>query len=74
MSGQALEQVVQGGRGVSVHGHIRNTTGHCPGQPAVDERALSRGLDLVISRGAFQTQQFCDFATLLKRTQLFGVI
>lgn len=42
---QTLEQASQRGCGVSVLGDTQNLTGHGFGQPAVADRALSRGLN-----------------------------
>lgn len=39
-----LEQVTQRGYGISVLGHIQNSTGHGPEQPFVADPALSRGV------------------------------
>jgi len=57
---QALEQVPQRGRDVSTLGDIQNLTGHSHEQPAVGNLTLSRGLDSMISGGAFPPQSLCD--------------
>lgn len=72
VGGHAQEQVSQGGCGVAIPGQI--PPGKSLGQTTAGDPALSKGLDWAIFRGAFQTQQFCDFAILLKRTQLLGFI
>ena len=53
------EQVAPRGCGVSVLGDIKNPTGHGPGQPALVDPTLSRGLDWTVSRDAFEPQLLC---------------
>lgn len=45
MHGQILEQVFQGGHGISIPGDNKNPTGQHPEQPALVDSALSRGVD-----------------------------
>ena len=52
----ALEQVAQGGGGVSFSGDIQDQ----PVQPAVGDPALAGGLDWVTHRGPIQPRTFCD--------------
>ncbi|KAJ7409985.1 hypothetical protein BTVI_54830 [Pitangus sulphuratus] len=49
----ALEQVIQRGCGVSFSGDIQNSPEDDPVQPALGEPALTKGVDLTISRGPF---------------------
>ena len=57
---QTVEQVAQRGCGLSIFGDTQNLTGHGPGQPAVADPALSRGLALTISPSPLPPQPFCD--------------
>ena len=56
----ALEQVAQGGGGVSFSGDIQNLPGQGPVQPALDDPALAGGWDWMTHRGPFQPWTFCD--------------
>lgn len=44
--GETLAQIAWGGYGVSTLGDIQSPTGHGPGQPAVADPALSKGVGL----------------------------
>ena len=56
----ALEQVAQGGCGVSFSGDIPDLSGQGPVQPAVGDPASAGGVDWVTHRGPFQPLPFCD--------------
>jgi len=60
----ALEQVSQGGCGVSFSGDIQDLPGQGPVQLAVGDPALAGGLDWMIHRGSFQSLPFCDSVIL----------
>ena len=57
---RALEQVAQGGCGVSFSG---DPSGHSPVQPALGDPASAGGLDYMTHRGTFQPRTFCDSVT-----------
>lgn len=61
---ETLKQIVQKGYRISVLRGILNRSGHGPEQPVGADPALSRVLDWVVSRGAFQPQLFCDSVKL----------
>ena len=50
----ALEQVTQGGCGVSFSGDIQTLPGRGPVPPSVGDPALAGGLDWVTHKGPFQ--------------------
>ena len=56
----ALQQVAQGGGGVSFSGDIQDPPGRSAVQPAVGDPASAGGLHWVTHRGLFQPQPFCD--------------
>lgn len=61
--GQTLGQVAQRCSEVPVSGHIKNLTGHGPGQPSTADPAWAGGLTYMISGGLFQPQHFCNLST-----------
>lgn len=56
----AMKQVAQRSRGVSLLGDIQKSSGRGPGQHAVGSPVWAGGLDLMISKGLFEIQPFCD--------------
>jgi len=59
-----MEQVAQGGCGVSFSGDIQDPPGRSPVQPARGDPASVGGLDWMTHRGPFQPLTFCDSVIL----------
>lgn len=57
--GLTLEQINQGGCGVSILWDSENLTRHSPGQPVLADRSEQR-VEVNTSRGSFLPQLFCD--------------
>lgn len=67
---QTLAQISQTGCGISTLGDIQKPTERCPEQSTLADPALNKGkLDLMIMRGPFQCQLFCDCVKFKKLKQ-----